>query len=90
MNDALAWIAIGAAAGLGGMIHPVRFGYIGVLLDLFAGIVGAVVAGLIGFAAVGHVTHARLFCMFAAAAGALLALFVMHATARRARTDHAR
>jgi uncharacterized membrane protein YeaQ/YmgE (transglycosylase-associated protein family) len=90
MNDALAWIAIGAAAGLGGMIHPVRFGYAGVLLDLFAGIVGAVVAGLIGFATVGHMVHARLVCMLFAAAGALLALLVTHATARRPGTHHAR
>jgi hypothetical protein len=45
----LAWIAIGAAASLAGMIWAFRRGVLGVLANFAAGIGGAIVGGSIGF-----------------------------------------
>jgi hypothetical protein len=50
----LAWVAIGAAASLAGMIWAFRRGVAGVLANFAAGIGGAILGGLIGYAVAQH------------------------------------
>jgi uncharacterized membrane protein YeaQ/YmgE (transglycosylase-associated protein family) len=78
-DDALAWVAIGAAASLAGMIWPFRRGGVGVVANLFVGAGGAVLAALLSclilpWSSYGH-TPARLFF---AAFGAIAALGIVH------------
>lgn len=87
----VALIAIGAAASLAGMIWPFPRGPLGVALNFAAGIVGALVGGLLGFAVVRPGAGATPDRMLFAAAGALVVLLAIHAVAlRRARSAHAR
>jgi hypothetical protein len=46
----LAWVAIGAAASLAGMIWAFRRGVLGVIANFVAGIAGAIAGGIIGYA----------------------------------------
>jgi uncharacterized membrane protein YeaQ/YmgE (transglycosylase-associated protein family) len=75
-----AWIAIGAAASLAGMIWPFRRGVVGVVVNLLVGASGAVLAALLSYAVLPHasdpLTTARLLF---AAIGAIAALGLAHA-----------
>jgi uncharacterized membrane protein YeaQ/YmgE (transglycosylase-associated protein family) len=81
----LAWAAIGAAASLAGMIWPFRRGVLGIVVNLLAGVTGAVVSGVLSYVVLPAGTHgdtpARLFF---AALGALAALGLVHAAWTRA------
>jgi hypothetical protein len=86
----LACLAIGAAAGLASMIWAFRRGVVGVLANLGAGIVGAVVGGIIGQAISPHGRNvsgpaipgipapAGPPQLFLAGLGAILALVIIH------------
>lgn len=84
-----AWIVIGVAASLAGMIWPFRRGAIGVIANVVAGAAGAVLAGFASYAVLPWARHedtpARLFF---AALGAIAALGLVHAA--YARHAHAR
>ena len=75
------WIAIGVAASLAGMMWPFQRGAIGILVNLFVGMLGAVVGALSSFLFLPWATHretpARLFF---AALGALAGLAIVHET----------
>jgi uncharacterized membrane protein YeaQ/YmgE (transglycosylase-associated protein family) len=75
-----AWIAIGAAASLAGMIWPFRRGVVGVVVNLLVGSSGAVLAALLSYAVLPHsgdpLTIARLLF---AAIGSIAALGLTHA-----------
>ena len=83
-DSVLAWIAIGAAASLAGMIWPFRRGAAGVVVNLLAGAAGAVLAGLSSYAFLpaqgGASDPARLFY---AALGAIASLGIVHAAWNR-------
>ena len=88
-SDILAWMAIGAAASLAGMLWPFRRGAMGVLVNLVAGIAGA--------AALGFASHfllpssgARPLRLLFAAFGAIAALLVAHAAWNRHVRDRRR
>jgi uncharacterized membrane protein YeaQ/YmgE (transglycosylase-associated protein family) len=74
----LGWIAIGAAAGLAGMLWPFQRGALGVVVNFVAGVAGAIVAALLSFLVLpgAHDVPARLAF---AAVGALGALGLVHA-----------
>ncbi|MGD0675414.1 MAG: hypothetical protein ABSC94_08350 [Polyangiaceae bacterium] len=80
----LAWVAIGIAAALAGMIWPFRRGAIGVVVNLLAGVAGALVVAALGGLVLPqtreHDNPARLFF---AALGALAALGITHAACLR-------
>src|SRR5579883_1224906 len=82
-DGVLAWIAIGAAASLAGMIWPFRRGTLGVVVNLLAGTSGAVIAGLVGCAALPEASTvggaSGEACLFFAALGAVAALGIVHA-----------
>ena len=85
----VALIALGAAAGLAGMIWPFRRGPIGVVLNFVAGIGGALAGGLLGFAVMRPSGRSPTDRMIFAAAGALIVLIAIHALAlRKARSAH--
>jgi len=88
-SDILAWMAIGAAASLAGMLWPFRRGAIGVVVNLAAGIAGAAV---LGFAS--HVllpsSGARPLRLLFAALGAIAALLAAHAVWNRHVRDRRR
>ena len=79
-NSLLAWVAIGAAASLAGMIWPFRRGVVGVVINLLVGASGAVLVALLSYAVLPRssdpLTTARLLF---AAIGALAALGLTHA-----------
>jgi uncharacterized membrane protein YeaQ/YmgE (transglycosylase-associated protein family) len=88
MDDIFAWIAIGAAASLAGMIWPFRRGAAGIGANLAAGSVGAVALGLASslFWRSPDQGHVRLLF---AALGALVALLLAHGLwNRRVRQAH--
>jgi uncharacterized membrane protein YeaQ/YmgE (transglycosylase-associated protein family) len=76
----LGWAAIGAAASLAGMIWPFRRGALGVVINLVAGVGGAIMSALLSHLLLPRGTHgdnpARLSF---AALGALAALGLVHA-----------
>jgi uncharacterized membrane protein YeaQ/YmgE (transglycosylase-associated protein family) len=73
------WIAIGAAASLAGMIWPFRRGVIGVVVNLLAGIIGAVLCAVLSFLVVPWDGHGeRPARLFFAAVGALASLGLVH------------
>jgi hypothetical protein len=86
----LAWVAIGAAASIAGMIWAFRRGVLGVLANLAAGIGGAIAGGAIGdvvgrhspiisgMAIPGIPAPAGPPQLFFAALGAVIALIVLH------------
>lgn len=85
----LAWVAIGAAASLGGMIWAFRRGTVGVLINFAAGIGGALIGGVIaqatqpdrvlrGPAIPGIPAPAGPSPLFFAGLGAIAALLVLH------------
>jgi hypothetical protein len=78
LDSVLAWIAIGGAASLAGMIWPFQRGALGVVLNLLLGIGGAVLVALASFIVLPgpHGAPARLAF---AAVGALAALGGAHA-----------
>lgn len=77
-DDIVAWIAMGAAASLAGMIWPFRRGPAGVVSNLVAGSAGAAIFGLASslFWRSPEQGPARLRL---AALGALVALLLVHA-----------
>ncbi len=83
-DSLLAWVAIGAAASLAGMIWPFRRGALGVVVNLMAGVAGALLAGLASHlflpAKSTSNDQARLFF---AALGGIAALGVVHAAWNR-------
>lgn len=86
-GEVLSWMAIGAAAAIAGMIWPFRRGTMGVLVNLVAGILGAIAFGL----AAGGLLAARAplrLCF--AALGALVALLGTHALWNRYVRDRRR
>jgi uncharacterized membrane protein YeaQ/YmgE (transglycosylase-associated protein family) len=83
-DTVLAWIAIGAAAALAGMIWPFRRGVMGVLVNLLTGVLGALVAALLSFLVLPYSTHGDTPVRLSfAALGALAALGIVHAWALR-------
>jgi len=85
-SDAVvSWVLIGAAASLAGMIWPFRRGALGIVVNLIAGMLGAVVAGLLSYAVLPWGTHGDTpVRLLFAALGALAALGVAHAVWLRA------
>ncbi len=87
MSGLFAWVMIGAAAALAAMIWPSRRGIAGIVLNLVAGIGGAVIVGLLSLAiapracASGPCSTRLLFAALGAVAGLLVNHFVW---ARRA------
>jgi uncharacterized membrane protein YeaQ/YmgE (transglycosylase-associated protein family) len=79
-SSLFAWIAIGAAASLAGMIWPFRRGLTGVIVNLVVGAGGAVLVALLSYAVLPRssdpLTTARLLF---AAVGAIAALGLTHA-----------
>ena len=73
----LGWILIGAAASLAGMIWPFRRGAAGVVVNLVAGVLGALAGGLIGQFALSGARAEPARLLFAAV-GALVALGLVH------------
>ncbi|HEY4013795.1 MAG TPA: hypothetical protein VGM06_10680 [Polyangiaceae bacterium] len=79
-DSVLGWMAIGAAASLGGMIWPFRRGVSGVFANLFVGIVGAVGLALLSIPIYGpDRPHAMMARLGVSAVGALLGLWLVHA-----------
>jgi uncharacterized membrane protein YeaQ/YmgE (transglycosylase-associated protein family) len=75
-----AWMAIGAAASLAGMIWPFRRGTLGVVVNLLAGIFGAVLAGLASYLFLPSRIHGDTPTrLLYAALGALAGLGLVHA-----------
>jgi hypothetical protein len=86
----LAWVAIGAAASLAGMIWAFRRGVLGVLANFVAGIGGAIAGGAIGFEVARHSPVISGMAvpgipapagppqLFLAGLGAVIALLVLH------------
>ena len=72
IDTVLAWVAIGAAASLAGMIWPFRRGALGVELNLLAGILGAILAGLLPIDALLHLTNIGTLFAFVIVCGAVL------------------
>jgi len=76
----LAWVVIGVAASLAGMVWPFRRGAAGVAVNMVAGAAGAIAAGLLSYLVLPSARPdsepARLFF---AALGALAALGLAHA-----------
>jgi uncharacterized membrane protein YeaQ/YmgE (transglycosylase-associated protein family) len=80
IDTVLAWVAIGAAASLAGMIWPFRRGALGVALNLLAGILGAILAGLLSYVVLPRSTHGETPARLTfAALGALTMLGLAHA-----------
>jgi uncharacterized membrane protein YeaQ/YmgE (transglycosylase-associated protein family) len=80
IENTLAWIAIGAAASLAGMIWPFRRGAVGVVLNLLAGILGALLAGLLSYVVLPRTSHGETPARLTfAALGALAMLGLVHA-----------
>jgi hypothetical protein len=77
--DVLGWMAIGAAASLAGMIWPFRRGVLGVVVNLCAGVGGAVMAALLSYLLVPPPRGAGMTRLFFAAAGAIASLGLAHA-----------
>jgi hypothetical protein len=79
-DTVLGWIAIGAAASLAAMIWPFRRGVVGVVVNLCAGIGGAVAVALLSYLVVplSHGTGSGTRLLFAAL-GAIGALLLAHA-----------
>ncbi len=81
IDTVFGWIAIGVAASLAGMMWPFQRGALGILVNLFVGILGAVLGALSSFLVLPWATHretpARLFF---AALGALACLAIVHGT----------
>lgn len=75
-GDFFAWIAIGLGASLAAMIWPAPRGVKGVALNMGAGILGAIVFGLIGHAVLSSQDASASYLF--AAVGALLALALAH------------
>jgi uncharacterized membrane protein YeaQ/YmgE (transglycosylase-associated protein family) len=87
-DTVLGWVGIGAAASLAAMIWPFRRGAIGVVGNLVAGIVGAVAVALLSYLVTPSPSTAdgpvRLFF---AALGAIASLCLVHAAwSRHARS----
>lgn len=78
-GDVLAWMAIGAGASLAGMIWPFRRGMVGVVVNLLAGIAGAIALGLVSHVLLPSTGGARPLRLLFAALGATVALLVAHA-----------
>jgi uncharacterized membrane protein YeaQ/YmgE (transglycosylase-associated protein family) len=79
-----AWIVIGVAASLAGMVWPFRRGALGIAANIASGVVGAIAGGLVSYwllpwSRQGN-TSARLFF---AALGALTCLVALHVAYRR-------
>jgi uncharacterized membrane protein YeaQ/YmgE (transglycosylase-associated protein family) len=80
IETAFAWIAIGAAASLAGMIWPFRRGAVGVAVNLLAGILGALLAGLLSYVVLPRSSHGETPARLTfAALGALAMLGIVHA-----------
>jgi uncharacterized membrane protein YeaQ/YmgE (transglycosylase-associated protein family) len=78
-DSVLGWMAIGAAASLGGMIWPFRRGAAGVFANLFVGIAGAVVLALLSIPVYSpERPHAMMARLGIAAVGSLLCLWLVH------------
>jgi uncharacterized membrane protein YeaQ/YmgE (transglycosylase-associated protein family) len=73
------WMAIGVAASLAAMMWPFRRGYLGVIVNLVVGPLGAVALGFLSllFWPAGR-PHQGPVHLFFAAAGALAGLGLMH------------
>jgi len=77
----IAWVIIGAAASLAGMIWPFLRGATGVVGNVLLGVVGAFCgAGIVQVVA--HVGPGNPLCFAGAAIGAFAALLLGHATWR--------
>jgi uncharacterized membrane protein YeaQ/YmgE (transglycosylase-associated protein family) len=86
IGEILAWAAIGVAGSLVGMIHPFRRGVGGIAINLAAGVVGAIVAGLVSALAIRDSSpHAGPWHLFFAGLGALVALLAVHTPSVRLR-----
>jgi uncharacterized membrane protein YeaQ/YmgE (transglycosylase-associated protein family) len=79
-DSILGWGAIGAAASLAGMIWPFRRGTLGVVVNLVAGIAGALLGGVLSSVALRPAARQDgALTLFFAAAGALIVLGIVHA-----------
>lgn len=86
-GDVLAWIAMGAAAALAGMVWPFRRGAIGIVVNFVAGTAGALVFGFVSGLTFPSLGPLRLFF---AALGAIVALLAAHAAWNRYVRDRRR
>ena len=78
-NDLWGWALIGAACSVAGMIFPFRRGVVGVMANLIAGMVGALVLGAVGWALLHGVPHySRSWALPFAAAGSLASILAIH------------
>ncbi len=85
----IASMAIGAAASLAAMIGPFRRGATGVVVNLGAGVVGALLAALVSFVVLPAARHgAAPERLVFAALGALAGLAGVHAWAARRAPSH--
>jgi hypothetical protein len=82
-DEVLAWIAIGVAASLGGMIWPFRRGAVGVAMNVGVAATGAVALALLGQAILPLQHRGPLRLLFAAL-GAVGALLLAHGIWRMA------
>lgn len=80
-TDLWAWVLIGAACSLAGMIYPFRRGFAGVASNAVAGMAGAVALGICSWMALhGSAHHRGDWTLAFAAAGALAAILLLHAS----------
>jgi uncharacterized membrane protein YeaQ/YmgE (transglycosylase-associated protein family) len=76
-DDVLAWIAIGVAASLAGMIWPFRRGAVGVMVNIAIGAIGAVALASLSDAFLSAEHRGPLRLLFAAL-GSVGALLIAH------------
>jgi uncharacterized membrane protein YeaQ/YmgE (transglycosylase-associated protein family) len=80
----LAWIVLGLIAGFIGSKIVNKRGE-GLILDIFLGIIGAVVGGwLAGFLGLGGVSGVNLYSLLVAVVGSIVVLLVYHAIRKAA------
>jgi uncharacterized membrane protein YeaQ/YmgE (transglycosylase-associated protein family) len=79
VDNVIAWMAIGVAASLAGMIWPFRRGVIGVIVNVVVGAAGAALVGLLSYAVLPGRQHDSPARLSFAALGAIASLGLMHA-----------
>ncbi len=89
VDSIFGWIAIGAAASFAGMMWPFQRGAAGIALNLFLGIAGAVLFGLVSLLILSG-PHAVTGHLGFAAAGAIATLWIAHAVRGSRSHEHRR
>ena len=79
VDTILAWVLIGAACSLAGMIYPFRRGAMGLVVNAVVAIAGATALGAASWIALQGSAHERsVWSMTFAAVGALAAVVAVH------------